>query len=97
MDVAKYSGFKFEEFHLDLTKNEQKSPKIMAINPKGTIPFLVFDNEVLTETSAILRFLSSMVENLKIYYPIDPLKRHKVDAALDYCGSTLRPYINKTL
>ena len=38
-----------------------------------------------------------MVDSLKKYYPFDPLQRHKVDAALDYCGSTLRPYINKTL
>jgi glutathione S-transferase len=91
MDVAKRNSFKYEDFNLDLTKNEQKSPKILAINPKGTIPFLVFNNEVLTESSAILRFLASMIESLKEYYPADPLKRHKVDTALDYCGNTLRP------
>jgi glutathione S-transferase len=73
MEVAKASGFKFEDFNLDLTKNEQKSPKIMALNPKGTIPFLLFNNEVLTETSANLRFIASMVESLKKYYPADPL------------------------
>ena len=73
MEVSKASGFKFEDFNLDLTKNEQKSPKIMALNPKGTIPFLLFNNEVLTETSANLRFIASMVESLKKYYPADPL------------------------
>ena len=73
MEVAKASGFKFEDFNLDLTKNEQKSPKIMVMNPKGTIPFLLFNNEVLTETSANLRFIASMVESLKKYYPADPL------------------------
>lgn len=73
MEVAKASGFKFEDFNLDLTKNEQKSPKIMVMNPKGTIPFLLFNNEVLTETSANLRFIATMVESLKKYYPADPL------------------------
>ena len=73
MEVAKASGFKFEDFNLDLTKNEQKSPKIMVMNPKGTIPFLIFNNEVLTETSANLRFIATMVESLKKYYPADPL------------------------
>ena len=73
MEVAKASGFKFEDFNLDLTKNEQKSPKIMALNPKGTIPFLLFNSEVLTETSANLRFIATMVESLKKYYPADPL------------------------
>ena len=73
MDVAKKNGFKYEDSNLDLTKNEQKSPKIMAMNPKGTIPFLLFNNEVLTETSANLRFIASMVESLKKYYPADPL------------------------
>ena len=73
MEVAKASGFKFEDFNLDLTKNEQKSPKIMVMNPKGTIPFLLFNSEVLTETSANLRFIATMVESLKKYYPADPL------------------------
>ena len=73
MEVSKASGFKFEDFNLDLTKNEQKSPKIMVMNPKGTIPFLLFNNEVLTETSANLRFIATMVESLKKYYPADPL------------------------
>jgi glutathione S-transferase len=57
----------------------------------------VFNNEVLTESGAILRFVAQMIDSLKKYYPEDPLFRHKVDAALDYCGNTLRPYINKTL
>jgi glutathione S-transferase len=56
-----------------LTKNEQKSPKILVINPKGTIPFLLFNSDLLTETSATLRFVASMVDSLKKYYPADPL------------------------
>jgi glutathione S-transferase len=73
MDVAKSSGLKFEDFNLDLTKNEQKSPKILVINPKGTIPFLLFNSDLLTETSATLRFVASMLDSLKKYYPADPL------------------------
>ena len=97
MEVGKASNLRYEEFNLDLTKNEQKSPQILALNPKGSLPFLVFNNEVLTESGAILRFVAQMIDSLKKYYPEDPLFRHKVDAALDYCGNTLRPYVNKTL
>jgi glutathione S-transferase len=73
MEAGKKHDFKYEDVSLDLTKNEQKSPKILAINPKGTIPFLVFNGEVLTESAAILRFLASTVDYLKRFYPTDPI------------------------
>lgn len=97
MEVGKASNLRYEEVTLDLTKNEQKSSQILAINPKGSVPFIVFNKEVLTESGAILRFVAQVIESLRKYYPEDPLFRHKIDAALDYCGNTLRPYINKTL
>lgn len=73
MEIGKKHEFKYEDVSLDLTKNEQKSPKILAINPKGTIPFLVFNGEVLTESAAILRFLASTVDYLKRFYPTEPI------------------------
>jgi len=83
MDLGKHSNFKFEDINLDIAKSEQKSKEILEINPKGTIPFLIFNDKVLVESSAILRFVATMVESLKKYYPQDPLQRHKVDSALD--------------
>lgn len=65
------------------------------MNPKGSVPFIVYKNEVLSESTAILRFICTINDSLGKYYPTDPLQRFKVDAALDYCSGVFRPYINK--
>ena len=46
MDLGKHSNFKFEDINLDIAKSEQKSKELLSINPKGTIPFLIFNENL---------------------------------------------------
>ena len=47
-------GVAFESHYLDLLNFDQHSPEYLKINPNGTIPALVHDDLMLTESTAIM-------------------------------------------
>ena len=55
----------FDDVALDLLKGDHKRPEIIAIHPKGQVPFLFYKKEVLVESASILRFLAHTVPSLK--------------------------------
>lgn len=55
------------------------------------MPFVIINDDVYTESAATLRLLASIVGPLTSYYPTDPFMRQKIDSALDWNGTTLRP------
>ena len=52
------AGADYEAVRIDFGLDEQKKPDFLAINPKGRVPALVSDKGILTETPAILVFIS---------------------------------------
>src|SRR5262249_2290925 len=44
--------------HVDLFANAQRTPAFLALNPRGRVPVLASSNTVLTETPAILIWLT---------------------------------------
>lgn len=57
MLALKEKGVPFESHYLDLLKFDQHSPEYLKINPNGTIPALVHDDLVLTESTAIMEYV----------------------------------------
>src|SRR5688572_24619716 len=61
-DVARIAleeaGADYRALRVDLSKNEQREPQYLAINPKGRVPALVTDEGVLTENVAILGWIA---------------------------------------
>ncbi|WP_374013669.1 glutathione S-transferase family protein [Pseudoxanthomonas koreensis] len=45
---------------LDFDAGEQKSPEYLAINPRGRVPALLIDGQVLTESAAIAMHLADL-------------------------------------
>jgi glutathione S-transferase len=45
--------------HIDYFAGQQKSPEYLKINPGATIPSAVHDELVITESNAILQYISS--------------------------------------
>jgi glutathione S-transferase len=43
---------------IDFSKEQQKSPEFLKINPKGRVPALVTDRGILTETPAMLVYVA---------------------------------------
>ncbi len=51
-------GKPFELLGLSLKNGDNKLDEFKKINPKGKVPVLITDNEILTESSAILLYLA---------------------------------------
>jgi glutathione S-transferase len=62
-----------------------KPAELLALNPKGTVPVLVVDGEVLTDSNAILARLEER-------YPSPPLlpRGDRRSAALEFCARATR-------
>lgn len=54
-------GLSIPETPLSLFKREHKSPEVLALNPRGQVPFLVLDDgRVIAETISICRYLDEL-------------------------------------
>jgi glutathione S-transferase len=56
--ALEYSGARYETIRIDFSKNEQRSPEYLRLNPKGRVPALVTERGILTETPALLQFIA---------------------------------------
>lgn len=57
MLTLKEKGVAFESHYLDLLNFDQHNPEYLKINPNGTIPALVHDGLMLTESTAIMEYV----------------------------------------
>lgn len=53
-------GAEFEARRIDLAKGEQSSPEYLKINPRGRVPAMVIDGEVVTEVPALLTYIAGL-------------------------------------
>ena len=76
------------EFHLvELMKGAHMQPEFIAINPSHAVPVLQDDEMVLTESSAILKYLADKFDSP--LYPKDLKKRAKVNSMMDWLNTGL--------
>ncbi|MEP3435502.1 MAG: glutathione S-transferase family protein [Hoeflea sp.] len=54
------AGAEYETRLVDFSATEQQSPDFLAINPKGRVPALITPKGTLTETPAILAFITQI-------------------------------------
>jgi glutathione S-transferase len=71
-----------EEVALDFYKGEHTSEPYISLNPNGLVPTLVDDDLVLTESSAIMKYLADKF-SLGLY-PKDLKERAKVNEMMDW-------------
>jgi glutathione S-transferase len=86
-----------ESIHLDMMKKEHKAPEYMAMNPAGTLPFMMVDDKLMTESASMLRYLCRKFEPLKKYYPNDIEVQQQIDCMLDYNATVFRPTMLKNV
>ncbi len=70
-------GLPYELIHLDYDASEHKKAPYTDLNPLGQVPTLVLpDGGVMTESAAILLYLSDLERDAKLApAPADPLRR----------------------
>lgn len=82
------AGADYEFRQLDFTRQAQRSPDYLALNPKGRIPALVTDLGVITENTAILAYIAQSFPEARLA-PADPFEFAQVQAFNGYLASTV--------
>ncbi len=78
---------KVEEHVIDLMSGQQYSPEFTALNPNSAVPVLKDEDFVLTESSAILKYLADLVDSPT--YPKGLRARALVNSAMDWVNTGL--------
>ena len=69
------SGAAHEMIMLDLENEEHRTPENLAMNPRGQVPWLVTDDGVLTESTAIMLHLGDCHPEAGLLGPIGSIER----------------------
>ena len=83
------AGAAYMAVRVDFSRNEQRQPEYLAINPKGRVPALVTDDGILTETPAILAFIAQSFPAAGLAPLDDPFAFAQVQAFNSYLCSTV--------
>ena len=75
-------GIEIEHVTIDLFSGEHKGEAYLAVNPNGMVPSLDDDGFVLSESSAILKYLADKASSPA--YPTDPRARARVNEIMDW-------------
>jgi glutathione S-transferase len=85
--MAAETGADLELHFVDLFNGAHMKPEFAAINPNCAVPTLADDDFVLTESSAILKYIADKTGSPS--YPPDPKKRAKINALMDWFNTGL--------
>jgi maleylacetoacetate isomerase len=70
-------GLPYRRVSVDLLAGEQRSPEHRGRNPQGLVPAVVVDGQTLTQSLAIIEYLSETRPEAR-FLPADPLARQRV-------------------
>ena len=74
---------------VDFSRQEQRSPEFLRLNPKGRVPALVTEQGILTENPAILAFLAQSFPASPIGAPGDAFAFARIQSFNAYLSSTV--------
>jgi len=84
----------FEVLPISLKKGQQRTPEYLRINPKGKVPALDVDGELITENPAILSFIASAYPAARLL-PTDPQDVIRALSLMAWCASGLHPPLSR--
>ena len=82
-------GVGFDPRPIDLAKGEQRSAEYLAINPRGRVPAMVIDDQVVTEVPALLTFIAGLAPDRELIPPNGTLAQARCFEWLGFLSSTL--------
>ena len=82
---ADWADIDLEHIEIDLQAGEHRQPAFLEINPNGMVPVLDDGGFLLTESSAILKYLADKIGSNT--YPKDSQDRARVNEALDWLSA----------
>lgn len=98
MNALEEVGLPFENRAINLFKGEQKTPEYIKLNPKGKVPALIVDGQLLTENASILMY----IHKLKPEGGLLPVTDNAFDQAryfsdLIWCSAHIHPMVRQVL
>jgi len=87
MMLCAHAGIDVEQVTVDLFSGEHKQAAHLSLNPNGLVPVLEDDGFVLTESSAIMKYLADKVGSPT--YPKELRPRARVNEAMDWFNANL--------
>jgi glutathione S-transferase len=88
--MLELAGAPFEPVMVKLHKGEQRTPEYLAMNPRGQVPVLVDEGEVITQIVAILLHLDAKFPQAGIL-PASGLARTRALSTLAWMNNTVHP------
>lgn len=83
----------YKSVPVDLLRGEHKQPEHLARNPQGLVPALQINGHILTQSLAIVEYLTETRPNTTLL-PADPLGRHRVRALSYAIAMDIHPVCN---
>jgi len=83
------AGAAFEIVKIDFSKQEQRGPEYLMLNPKGRVPALSTGKGILTETPAILAFIAQSYPDAELAPLDDPFAFAEMQAFNAYLCSSV--------
>lgn len=87
--ALEYAGAAYQTVRVDFSKKEQQSPEYLRLNAKGRVPALVTDLGILTETPAVLQFISQTFPEANLAPLHDPFLLARANEFNSYLCSTV--------
>jgi glutathione S-transferase len=88
------SGAPFDVHTVLLAKGQQKTPEYLKLNPKGKVPALAIDGEVLTENVAILSWIAGQFPERHLL-PTEPRAAARALSMMAFCASGIHPHLGR--
>ena len=92
--LLKEAGAKFDILPINLVKGDNELPDYLRINPKGKVPALIIDGEVLTENVAIQIWISNKFPQAQLM-PTEPLAFARAVSVMAWCASGIHPKLTQ--
>ncbi len=70
-------GVEFDFHYIDITKFEQHQPEYLKLNPQGTVPTVIHDGKIMTESTQALQYLDAALPG-PTFIPEDPVERYRM-------------------
>ena len=87
--ALEYADADYQTVRIDFKKKEQRSAEYLRLNPKGRVPALLTERGVLTETPALLQFISQSFPEAKLAPLHDPFLLARANEFNSYLCSTV--------
>ena len=84
------SGIPYETQKLNLMEGDQRKPEYLKLNPRGRVPTLVVDGQVLTENVGIMAWIAGGHQSTGLW-PKDTWDQAKLVSTLTWLSNTVHP------